>query len=85
MRAALGAAGVFDQCGRFAGDVAAQPFANRVAGTTKLAGGGLGTGDELLMQPMTICAHTREFKVGAMHAGRMGRFSAPQLILAAGA
>ena len=48
---------------RFAGDVAAQPFADGVATATELARGGLeavgaGEGDERLMQPMTIGAHT---------------------------
>ena len=76
MRAVLGAAGAFGQGGGFAGDVASQPFANGVARATELAGGGLEAvgareGDELLMQPMTIGAHTVEFKAGAVHAGRM--------------
>ena len=76
MRAVLGAAGEFAQGGRFTGDVAAEPLAGGVAGATELAGGGLeavgaGEGDEFLMQPMAIGAHTVKFKVGAMHAGRM--------------
>ena len=54
MRAVLGTATPLGERRGFAGNVATQPFADSVAGTTELAGGGLeavgaGKGDQLLM------------------------------------
>ena len=80
MGAVLGAAAQLGQSGRFARDVAAQPFADGVAGAAEFAGGGLeaigfGESDELLMQPVAIGLHAIEVKVGAVHAGRMTRLA----------
>ena len=80
MRAVLGAATSLGERRRPAWDVAPQPFADGVAGAGEFASGGLeavlaGEGDELLMQPMTIGAHTVKFRVGAVHAGRMASFA----------
>ncbi len=71
-----GAAGAFGQRGRLAGDVAAKPFADGVAGAAELTGRGLdamlaGEGDEFLMEPMKVGLHAIEFKAGAVHAGMM--------------
>ena len=80
VRAMMGSAGAFLQCGGFAGHVAAQPFADGVAGAAELASGGLeavgaGKGDELLMEPVAVGFHAIEFKVGAVHAGKMASFA----------
>ena len=64
VRAMMGSAGAFLQCGGFAGHVAAQPFADGVAGAAELASGGLetvgaGKGDELVDWMKTLPTPSR--------------------------
>ena len=78
MGAALGATTVLGQRGGFAGLMAAEPLADRIAGTGKLPGGGLdavaaGEGDELLVEEVAVGAHAIEFKVGAVHPAKMAQ------------
>ena len=59
-----------------AGDMAAQPFADSVAGAAELVGGGLeavgaGEGDELLVAPVAVSFHAIEFPIGAVHRVRI--------------
>jgi len=73
--AMLGAAAQLGQRRRFTGDRAAQPCADGVAGAAERAGGGLaaiglGEGDALLMQPVTIGLPATGIQAGAGHAGR---------------
>ena len=80
MRTMVRAPGAFGQRGGFAGDMTSQPFTDGVATATEFARGGLATvlgreGDELLMQPMAVGAHTIEFKVSAVHRQRMAGFA----------
>ena len=78
--AAIGTAAQLGERGRFTRDIAAEPFADGVAGAAELAGGGLeavlaGEGNELLMEPVAVGFHAIEFKVGAVHAGKMASFA----------
>ena len=75
VRATFGRPGLFGQGGRFARNSPAQPFADSVARTTKLSCGRLdpmlpGMSHDLLMKPMSICAHAIQFKIAAVHSGR---------------
>src|SRR5579885_1960510 len=61
---------------KMAGLVTAQPFADGVARAAKftsrrLQAAGASEGDEFLMQPMAVSAHTIQVKVSAVHGHRM--------------
>ena len=72
----IGTAGKFSERGGLARLMAAEPFADRVAGTAELTRGGLdavldGEGDELLVEEMAVGTHLIQFKVGAVHPDRI--------------
>src|SRR5262245_14366587 len=69
VRAVMRSSALFGQRGRLAGLVAAEPFADGVAGAAELPRRGFeavgaSEGDQFLMQPMSISAHAIELKIG---------------------
>lgn len=75
--AALGSAGMLRERGSFTRDKAAQPLSDGVARTAKLSDGGFdamltGKANDLLVKPVTISAHTVQFKIAAVHPRKIG-------------
>ena len=76
MRAMSGSSRSLGEGGRFSRNSAPDPFANGVAGTPELTSGGFDSilpsvSDHFLVKPMAICAHAIEFKITAVHPGKM--------------